>query len=307
MTELKFIPENIVNDAVKKITKLYKISEEKAEEFFLEEALKSRKFMEKALEFSEKKNFAKWNEYRKIMKKARKKIYFSLRQYKHEPEEKINEKFAELEVKLKKEKKLSKTISLHEELLGMHVSSKERIPFYREFYEKIFKVTGTPESVLDVSCGFNYFSVPFIKAEKLFFAGTEYKKEFVEQMDRYFSLAEKYSGIRGKGFLLDLRNTDFDTRNELLDLNNGKKFDVAFVLKLIPVMEREKKGLTENLIDIIPAEWIVLSCSKESMTKKEKISFRETASIKKFIKENSLYVNARIDFPDEIVFVVKRE
>jgi 16S rRNA (guanine(1405)-N(7))-methyltransferase len=240
------------------------------------------------------------------MKKTKKSIYYYLRQYKQEEPEKVQEKFSELKEKLKKEKKLEKTISLHKELLKMHISSKERIPFYSKFYEKIFKVTGIPESILDVSCGFNYFSVPFMKFNG-FYAGTEHKKEFVNKINEYFFLIEEFSEIKGKGFLLDLKEKDFDSRNELLELNKGKLFDVAFVLKLIPVMEREKKGLTENLIELIPAKWIVLSCSKESMTKKEDISFRETFLINKFIKENSLYLSSRIDFDNEIVFVVKRE
>ena len=48
------IPEKIVKDSVEKIVKKYKISPKQAEEFFLDEALKSKLFMKNALEFSEK-------------------------------------------------------------------------------------------------------------------------------------------------------------------------------------------------------------------------------------------------------------
>lgn len=304
---MNLIPEKIIKNAVQKIVKRYKISAEQAEQIFLDEAVKNKKFMENALEFSEKKNFDKWNEYKKLMKKTKKTIYYFLRQYKQEPEEKIQEKLMELKKALEKEKKLSKTIPLHKELLSMHISSKERINSYEKFYEKIFSVTGIPESILDVSCGFNYFSVPLMKTEKLFYVGTEHKKEFVQRINDYFDLIKKYSEIKGKGILFDLKERDFDSRNELLELNNEKMFDIAFLFKLIPVMEREKKGLTQNLIDVIPAEWIILSASKESMTKKEKISFRETAVINKFIKENALYLSAKIEFENEIIFIVKRE
>ena len=44
-------------DSVGQIVKRYKISPERAEEFFLDEAQKSKAFMENVLEFSEKKNF----------------------------------------------------------------------------------------------------------------------------------------------------------------------------------------------------------------------------------------------------------
>ncbi|MFH1663476.1 MAG: hypothetical protein ABH986_01550 [archaeon] len=303
----KLVPEKVVKDSVEEILKRYKVSAEQAESFFLEEAFKNRKFTENVMEFFEKKNFRKWKEYKSLMKKTKKKIYFFLRQYKHESAEEIEKKFAELKEELEKKKNLEKTFGLHKQLLSMHVSSKERLSSYEKFYEKIFAVTGKPETILDVSTGFNYFSVPFMKLKKLFFVGTEFKKEYIEGINSYFSLIEKYSEIKGKGIQLNLMETDFDSRNELIEANNGKEFDVAFLLKLIPVMEREKKGVTKNLIDIIPAEWIILSASKESMTKKEKIAFRETSAIKKFIKENSLYLNARIEFENEIVFVTKKE
>ena len=241
------------------------------------------------------------------MKKTKKKIYYFLRQYKHKSIEELEEKLSELKKVLEKEKKLDKTTELHKQLLSMHISSEERLGSYEKFYEKIFAVTGKPETILDVSTGFNFFSVPLMKLKKVFFVGTEFRKELVEEINSYFSLIAEYSEIKGNGFLLDLKDTDFDLRNELLELNNGKEFDVAFLLKLIPVMEREKKGITENLINSIPAEWIILSVSKESMTKKEKIAFRETAVIKKFIKENSLYLRAKLDFENEIVFITKKE
>ncbi len=304
---MNLIPKKIIKKAVEKIVARYKISAEQAEQIFLDEAVKNKKFMKNVLEFSEKRNFEKWHEYKKLMKKTKKTIYYFLRQYKHEPEEKVKEKLIELKNALEKEKKLEKTVLLHKELLSMHISSKERINSYEKFYEKIFAVTGIPKTVLDVSCGFNYFSVPFMKTKKLFYVGTEHKKEFVKEINDYFELIKNYSEIKGKGVLFDLKETDFDSRNELLYLNNEKTFDVAFLFKLIPVMEREKKGVTQNLIDVIPAEWIVLSASRESMTKKEKISFRETAAINKFIKENALYLSAKIEFENEIIFIVKRE
>ena len=43
-------------------------------------------------------------------------------------------------------------------ILELHKSSKERMGFYKEFYNEIFKKVGKINTVLDLGCGFNPFS-----------------------------------------------------------------------------------------------------------------------------------------------------
>jgi 16S rRNA (guanine(1405)-N(7))-methyltransferase len=301
----QLIPEKLVNDSVQRITKRYKISKEKAKEFFLSEAFKNRHFMENVLDFYEKKNFFKWKEYKRIMKKTKKNVYCFLSRHEHESKEKIKEKLDELKKELKKGKKLSETTELHKELLGMHFSSKERIPFYEKFYERIFEVTGKPESVLDASLEFNYFSLPFMKLNPLLFVGIECREELAKEMKEYFH-AIKEEGIKAKSFLLDLKELNFNSKKELIELNQGNEFNLAFLLKLISGTER-KKGTAKKLIELIPAEILVLSSRKESKTKKENVSFKEKKAMQKFIKENSLYLMKKIEFENETVFITKKE
>ena len=45
-------------------------------------------------------------------------------------------------------------------LLSLHASTKERLPHYARFYNFILSHTGPVESILDIGCGYNPFSVP---------------------------------------------------------------------------------------------------------------------------------------------------
>lgn len=48
------------------------------------------------------------------------------------------------------------------EVLAQHASTAERIPHLTEFYEKLFKVTGKPDTLLDLACGLHPFAFPWM-------------------------------------------------------------------------------------------------------------------------------------------------
>ncbi len=49
-----------------------------------------------------------------------------------------------------------------EKLLQSHVSTRERLPYLKTFYERLFGVTGRPNSILDLACGMNPFAFPWM-------------------------------------------------------------------------------------------------------------------------------------------------
>lgn len=57
-------------------------------------------------------------------------------------------------------------------LLGLHHSTQERLPDYAGFYQHIFNICGKPNTLLDLACGLNPFSFPFmgLSASTCFYA-----------------------------------------------------------------------------------------------------------------------------------------
>jgi 16S rRNA (guanine(1405)-N(7))-methyltransferase len=47
-------------------------------------------------------------------------------------------------------------------LLSEHASTRERMPILKQFYRQIFAVTGEPEVILDLACGLNPLSFPWM-------------------------------------------------------------------------------------------------------------------------------------------------
>ena len=51
-------------------------------------------------------------------------------------------------------------------LLSAHASTRERLPILEQFYRQIFAVTGEPEAILDLACGLNPLSFPWMGLPK---------------------------------------------------------------------------------------------------------------------------------------------
>jgi 16S rRNA (guanine(1405)-N(7))-methyltransferase len=48
------------------------------------------------------------------------------------------------------------------QILDTHASTRERLPILNEFYTRLFACTGNPETILDLACGLNPFSFPWM-------------------------------------------------------------------------------------------------------------------------------------------------
>ncbi len=82
-----------------------------------------------------------------------------------------------------------------------------------------------------------------------------------------------------------------------------KKFDVAFLLKLIPVIARRDKKLFYTLADI-PAKILIITGSKQALVRGTDIRNRENKALMKFIKITRGKVIGKINIGNEFGYVV---
>ncbi|MDR0272303.1 MAG: hypothetical protein LBI27_03175, partial [Clostridiales bacterium] len=55
--------------------------------------------------------------------------------------------------------------NMYTDILNLHASTKERLPYVKNFYEFVAQHTGAFNSVLDLGCGFNPFCIPLMPEE----------------------------------------------------------------------------------------------------------------------------------------------
>ncbi|MCW1296904.1 MAG: hypothetical protein OH319_04455 [Candidatus Parvarchaeota archaeon] len=299
------IPRQIVEFVKSKIKKQYEIDEKEIERIFFSYAIKDKKFMDRVVN-GKIEGFERLSSFKEILKKTKKEIYYNLRQYKRNAEQR-KVLFKKLKRILEKEGISENAIKIHEEILCTHISSKERIDTYPFFYDRIFEFTGKPKRILDIACGMNPFSLPFMKLNDFTYICTELKQEDCDFINSYFKIISKHINVEAKAIrlnLFDLTSEEFGKK--FIEENDLMKFDVVFLLKDIPVMERLRKGISKYIIRWLPTNYIVISGSKKSMVKGKEIKKREERLIRRVLNELNLNIASKIEFENEIVFIVKK-
>lgn len=173
-------------------------------------------------------------------------------------------------------------------ILLSHQSSKERMPYYKEVYLKIFKKHDISVSIIDIGCGFNPLSIEYMPFIPKNYLALDINEKDLEIINTYF----KQKKINGKIRVFDATNQS--------NYSFSKNYDVCFAFKLFEILERTKSHrLTEDIINLIPSNTIVASFSTRTlsnapMTKKRRIwfevmSLRLGYSIESFSIPNELF------------------
>ena len=140
-------------------------------------------------------------------------------------------------------------------LLKLHSSTNERLPYYNDFYDFVFSHIGAVDKILDLGCGFNPFSLPFLPQKP-----TEY---YAVDID-----------IHTKDLLNDFFETmhlpKHATCEDLETVTPQVNVDLALMLKLFPVLRANSPGRAYNLANGLNATWLVVSFPTKSLGGKKK-------------------------------------
>lgn len=166
------------------------------------------------------------------------------------------------------------------EILKYHKSTKERLPYYKEVYRKIFGITGVPSSVLDLGCGLNPISFPV----KCKYHAYDINNEEINFLNKYFKLKNK----KGKAYVKDI-----------LSVNIFPKTDLCLIFKVVDLLDKKGHKNTEKILKKLRSKFVVVSFSTKTLSKRkmrhpergwiEKLCARLGFSFKKFSIENEIF------------------
>jgi 16S rRNA (guanine(1405)-N(7))-methyltransferase len=131
------------------------------------------------------------------------------------------------------------------EVLACHASTRERRPPRAALYRDLFARTGPPRSIVDLGCGLHPFALPSMGLPRaMAYEAVDLDVRMVGLVAAFF----KKVGQRGHARAHDLLGDE--------PLPAG---DVAFLLKLLPTLERQSRGAAARLLDRVDARALVLS------------------------------------------------
>lgn len=178
-------------------------------------------------------------------------------------------------------------------ILALQSSTYERRPLLNDFYQKIFSITGYPNSIIDHACGLNPLTIFWMGlSQETRYRAFDIDKEQVNFLRSIFKLISPESKVEIS--LGDILVDEFDYA------------DVVFMLKLLPCLEHQNKGISLQVMKRQKCQYLVISFPVRSLSGKRRgmIDFY-TTEFQDLIKGEH-WIRERILFETELVFVVKK-
>ncbi len=175
-------------------------------------------------------------------------------------------------------------------ILRHHASSKERLAGLSDFYQALWRVTGTPASVLDIACGFSPFALP-----KMGLA-PDCPYDAIDIDTRLMAVAERFRALCGQPGRIEA--------GDVLALPPEKGADVALVLKTLPCLDQQESGAGARLLRQIKARAIVVTYPVRSLGGRDK---NMAATYRDSFARAAAGLDRRVDEiegEDELVFVL---
>ncbi|MBN1639887.1 MAG: Rmt family 16S rRNA (guanine(1405)-N(7))-methyltransferase [Anaerolineae bacterium] len=177
-------------------------------------------------------------------------------------------------------------------LLSLHASTRERLPLLEGFYARIHAHTGVPLAVLDLACGLNPLTLPWMGLP----AGASYHAYDID-VERVGFLARflQVPGVSGEAHLQDVICTP-----------PTQRADLALLLKSAPCLEQQRRGSTLAVLDALDVAHVVVSYPVRSLGRREKGMLAHYAHAFSQLCAERTWRVARLDFETELVFVVDK-
>lgn len=179
-----------------------------------------------------------------------------------------------------------------ENILRQHASTAERLPELENFYAPIFEVTGRPGSILDLACGFNPLTIPWMKLP----VDTKYLAADIDtEMTRFLDAFLQLAPVEGRAIT-----------NDLIAAPSAESADIALLLKTLPCLQHQTKSLLP-LLDQVPANWLIVSFPTRSLGNRNKgMTATYRAFLQDLIKPRDWKAH-EILLPSELIFVIRKE
>lgn len=196
----------------------------------------------------------------------------------------------------KKDKILEKEKNT-EILLELHKSSRERINYYKQIYEKIF-LWYKPKKIADLACGLNPLSYPIIKeilSKDVNYFATDLNPNDMKFLNKYF----QKNNIKGIAKSSNLTNLNILQDKEL------KTADLIFLFKALDSLEEINKNISKTLLKELECKHIVVSFPTKSIKSKEAFKNTQKGWLKKLIEENN-WSYQTFEIENEIFFLIEK-
>ncbi|HUN24544.1 MAG TPA: hypothetical protein PK299_15550 [Anaerolineales bacterium] len=198
--------------------------------------------------------------------------------------------YARLLQNLQETPSLSERIAQSEQILRLHASTAERLPYYPAFWETIFSHLPTFTTITDIACGLN----PLSLAAHFPNASWEIRASdiFVDLMD-FLQVAVPLFGV-----------TIHTACQDALQSPPAHRQEVVLLLKALPCLEQISPTATQNFLASIQTQHWVISYPLRSLGGKNKGMDRNYRQQFAVLAERMNWQAQELVVGDELVYIV---
>jgi 16S rRNA (guanine(1405)-N(7))-methyltransferase len=176
-------------------------------------------------------------------------------------------------------------------ILEMHASTRERNAILEEFYAGIFAHTGTPTVILDLACGLNPFSLPWMNLP----SGVRYYAYDIHQPR--LNLINHFFSCLGMEPLAEKR--------DILLAPPDVEADVAFLFKETHRLEQRRRGCNLPLWQALKVRHLLVSLPASSLSGQHDLVERQRHLIQTIVGDQPWQV-IEMNFGNEMVFCIEK-
>ncbi|MBX3728042.1 MAG: hypothetical protein KF858_02565 [Candidatus Sumerlaeia bacterium] len=279
----------VVEQTAAALARRYRLDEEAAREAVREALRADAALTQTAAPLAEPARILRLAHFRRVETELRRRVYYDLRRYRADPGS-VSALAEQLLAAQDDERP-----RIVQRLLESHASTRERaadLPALRGF---LARVTADAGAVLDVGCGIFPLAFPFAERER--------PLESYRALDRDEESLAAVRAFAGSMGLACLAAHAWRV-GDGWGLLGGAVFDVALMLKVVPVVARQER---EQLAELaaVPARRLVISGSRVGLAKRRDIERRERGTILRFLEQRGARVVEEFATGDEFFVVAE--
>lgn len=178
------------------------------------------------------------------------------------------------------------------QMMRLHASTSERIEVLPTFFQTTLASISPVKSVLDLACGLNPLSIPWMPLATDF---TYYASDVVSPLVHFLWHYFELFGVHGNTSILDLA---FSIPQQPVQL--------ALLMKTLPLMEQIERGLAQKILDGLNAEHVLVTYPLRSLGGRKK-GMEETyrSQFDQLVAGRDWKIQ-EFAFPNEVAFLVTK-
>jgi 16S rRNA (guanine(1405)-N(7))-methyltransferase len=176
--------------------------------------------------------------------------------------------------------------------MGHHASTRERLPILDQFYATVLAGLPPPRTVLDLACGLNPLSIPWMPlAENAEYYAVDIYEDMIGFLGDFMALV----GCEG-----------YPRTGDVLQGSLEQRVDLALLLKAIPCLEQVDGAAGLRLLDVIHADHLLVSFPVRALGGGQKgMAGNYEAHFRDLIAGRPWTVR-RFEFATELAFLVSK-